>query len=127
VDRIQHGVCAIESEAVVQKLVEGNVVLDMYLISNLKLRVEGVETMADHPIRQLMDAGVCVTLSTDDTFLFGNSLAEEYYALAQDLGFSRAELIQVAKNGVQASMLSASQRCEIETELDALSTEVASE
>ncbi len=124
VDRIQHGVRAIESEAVVQKLVEGNVVLDMCLISNLKLGVEGVETMADHPIRQLMDAGVCVTLSTDDTFLFGNSLTEEYYALAQDLGFSRAELIQVARNGFQTSMLSASQRREIETELDAL---VASE
>ena len=97
-------------------------VLDVCPISNLKLGVEGIETMADHPIRQLMEAGVCVTLSTDDTFLFGNSLTEEYYALAQDLDFSRAELIQVAKNGVRASMLSSSQRRAIETELDTIST-----
>lgn len=120
VDRIQHGVRAIESPAVVGKLVERGVVLDVCPISNLKLGVEGIETMANHPIRQLMDAGVCVTLSTDDTFLFGNSLNEEYYALATDLGFSRVELIQLVRNGIQTSMLDATERGKIEAELDAL-------
>ena len=120
VDRVQHGVRAIESPAVVEKLVERGVVLDICPISNLKLGVQGIDTMASHPVRRLIDAGVCVTLSTDDTFLFGNSLAEEYYALVQELGFSRAELIEVARNGVTSSMLETSQRAKIEAELDAL-------
>ncbi len=71
-------------------------------------------------VRRLIDAGVCVTLNTDDTFLFGNSLAEEYYALVQELGFSRAELIELARNGVKSSMLETSQRAKIEAELNAL-------
>ena len=124
VDRVQHGVRAIESPAVVEKLAQRNVVLDVCPISNLKLGVAGVESMAAHPIRELMDAGVNVTISTDDTFLFGNSLAEEYYALAQDLGFSRAELIRLARNGVQSSMLDAAARRRIEAELDTLATDV---
>ena len=98
-ERIQHGVRAIESADVVDKLVEREVVLDVCPISNVKLGVQGIGHMGEHPIRELIDAGVCVTLNTDDTFLFGNNLEEEYIALAVDLGFSRSELLEVARNG----------------------------
>jgi adenosine deaminase len=75
----------------------------------------------------LVDAGVVVTVSTDDTFLFGNSLAEEYYALSQALGFSNAELVQVARNGVKTALLDDAKRSAIETELDDLLADLSPE
>ena len=68
-------------------------------ISNLKLQVKGIREMSDHPIRQLFDAGVRCTINSDDPFMFGNSLSEEYYALAMDLDFTQQELTQIAANG----------------------------
>jgi adenosine deaminase len=66
--------------------------------------------MAAHPIRRLLDAGVRVTVSSDDPFVFGNRLSEEYYALHRDLGFSRAELLQVVRNGWRVAEIPESER-----------------
>lgn len=99
VDRIEHGVRSIEDSAVVDRLIREGVTLDVCPISNVKLAVDGIPSMAAHPIRRLFDAGVKVTINSDDTFFFGNRLEEEYYALHQELGFSRRELIQLARNG----------------------------
>lgn len=110
VQRVQHGVRAIESAAVVERLIDLDIGLDVCPISNLKLGVEGIDSMAKHPMRALMEAGVCVTVSTDDTFMFGNSLVEEYYALVQELGFSRTELIGLARNGFNNALLDDEQR-----------------
>jgi adenine deaminase len=97
VRRIQHGVRAVESPRLVRHLRDIGAVLDVCPISNVKLGV--VERMADHPIRELHDAGVTCTLSTDDPISFGNTLAEEYTALYQELGFGFAELGELAANG----------------------------
>lgn len=99
VRRIQHGVRSIEDPSVVDLILEKNVTLDICPISNLKLQVAGIPTMNRHPIRQLFDAGVHCTINSDDPFMFGNTLNEEYYALATDLGFTQAELAQIARNG----------------------------
>ncbi len=105
VTRIEHGVRAIENPATVARLVREGVALDICPISNLKLAVRGVPTMGAHPIRRLFDAGVTVTINSDDPFFFGNSLSEEYYALHRDLGFSRAELVRIAANGFRVALL----------------------
>ena len=118
VARVQHGVRAIESPAVIEQLLAADVALDVCPISNLKLGVEGIASMRDHPIKRLMDAGVNVTVSTDDTFMFGNQLVEEYYALVQELGFSRAELIQLARNGFNNALLDEPRRAAYLQELD---------
>jgi adenosine deaminase len=118
VDRIQHGTRAVESSRLVEKIAERGIVLDMCPISNLKLQVDGVPEMSEHPIRQLMDAGVCVTVSTDDTFLFGNSLCDEYHALALELGFDRDDILQVARNGIQSSAMDDKAKSDLLRELD---------
>ena len=105
VTRIQHGVRSIENPATVARLVRENIALDVCPISNLKLAVKGVPTMADHPIRRLFDAGVTVTINSDDPFFFGNSLAEEYYALHEHLGFNKLELLKIAANGFRVALL----------------------
>ena len=97
VKRVQHGVRAIEDPAVVRLAVERGVTFDVCPISNVGLRV--VPAMREHPIRRLMKAGVRCTVSTDDPLSFGNSLVEEYTALALELNFTRGELAQVARNG----------------------------
>jgi adenosine deaminase len=105
VTRIQHGVRSIESPGTVARLLREDIALDVCLISNLKLAVKGVPAMSAHPIRRLFDAGVAVTINSDDPFFFGNSLAEEYYALHQDVGFSLPELVKIAANGFRVALL----------------------
>jgi Adenosine deaminase len=105
VTRIEHGVRSVENPATVARLLREGVALDVCPISNVKLAVRGVGSMAQHPIRRLFDAGVTVTINSDDPFFFGNALAEEYYALYQDIGFSRAELARVAANGFRVALV----------------------
>jgi adenosine deaminase len=105
VTRIEHGVRAVENPRTVARLIREGVTLDICPISNVKLAVRGVPSMAAHPIRRLFDAGVRVTINSDDPFFFGNSLSEEYYALHQELGFSRAELARIAANGFHVALM----------------------
>jgi adenosine deaminase len=97
VTRIQHGVRSIEDPAVVRLAVERDVTFDVCPISNVRLKV--VRSIAEHPIRRLLQAGVRCTVSTDDPLCFANALNDEYAALAGELGFTRTELAQVARNG----------------------------
>ena len=108
VKRIQHGVRAIEDPAVVRLAVERGVAFDVCPISNVGLKV--VPSMAEHPIRRLMEAGVRCTVSTDDPLCFANSITEEYEALAHDLKFTHAELAQVARNGWEVADVSPATR-----------------
>jgi adenosine deaminase len=102
ITRIEHGVRAVEDLVLVERLVREKIGLDVCPISNLKLQV--TPSMDQHPIRQLFDAGVIVTINSDDPFFFGNSLSEEYYAITEDLNFTRPELVQLAKNGFELAL-----------------------
>ena len=123
VKRVQHGVRAIEDPAVVKLAVERGVTFDVCPISNVGLRV--VTAMREHPIRRLMKAGVRCTVSTDDPLSFGNSLVEEYTALALELNFTRAELAQVARNGWAVAEVSTHVRNAALAEIDRLCLGVA--
>jgi adenosine deaminase len=101
--RVQHGVRAVEDPEVIEMLKGEDVTLDVCPISNVKLRV--VEDLPSHPLRRLVEAGVRCTVSTDDPFSFGNTLADEYAALAAGLGFSHAELAAVARAGFEVALV----------------------
>lgn len=105
VTRVQHGIRAIEDPAVVALARERGVTFDTCPISNVKLRV--VPSIAAHPLRRLMQAGVRCTVSTDDPLIFGNSLTDEYVALGNEGGFTPAELAQVARNGWEVADVAA--------------------
>jgi adenosine deaminase len=108
VRRVQHGVRAIEDPAVVKLAADLGVTFDMCPLSNVGLQV--VPAIREHPIRRLMRAGVRCTVSTDDPLNFGNSLTEEYQALAGELAFTAAELGQVARNGWEVADVPAATR-----------------
>lgn len=118
VDRIQHGVRAIEDPAVVRLAAERGVTFDMCPISNLRLKV--VPSLQEHPIRQFMAAGVRCTVSTDDPLNFANTVNDEYAALANELSFTYAELAQVARNGWDVADVSPQLRQRMQAEIEAL-------
>lgn len=118
VTRVQHGVRAIEDAAVVRLCAERGVTFDLCPISNVGLRV--VPSIAEHPIRRLMQAGVRCTVSTDDPLCFANSVVEEYETLARELAFTREELAQVARNGWEVAAVSAEVKARAQAEIDRL-------
>jgi len=103
ITRVEHGVRAAEDTDVMNLLKERSVTLDVCPLSNLKLRV--VPSIQEHPIHQLHRAGIACTVNTDDPFFFGSTLREEYAVLAQEAGFSRSDLAQLAANGFKTALL----------------------
>lgn len=118
VRRIQHGVRAVEDPEVVQLAIDMDATFDICPISNVKLDV--IDSMAVHPIREFFDRGLRCTISTDDPFSFGNTVEAEYRTLARELGFTRQELVQLARNGFEVALVDGDTRKRWMAEIDAL-------
>jgi aminodeoxyfutalosine deaminase len=95
-DRIRHGVRAVEDPALVRELAERQIVLDVCVLSNVRLSV--VDGVASHPLPQLLAAGVPVTVNTDDPTFFGCDLAAEH-AAARTLGADPQALFEAGIAG----------------------------
>lgn len=106
--RLEHGVRSVEDPGVIAEIKRRGIALDVCPISNHKL-MPGV-TLATHPIREFFDAGVKVTVSTDDPISFGNTVVDEYAALAGQRGFTRTELVRLARNGFEVALMPAAQK-----------------
>jgi adenosine deaminase len=102
-ERIGHGVRSIEDPALVKYLHENSVPLEICPTSNVCLKV--YPDYAHHPLRRLWEAGLLVTIGSDDPPMFGTNLSQEYQVLWQEFGFNQAELEHISLNGIQASFL----------------------
>lgn len=102
VSRIGHGVRAIEDFQVVEMLVERAIVLEVCPGSNLAL---GVFDTSTHPINALRDAGVAVTLNSDDPPFFHTSLQHEYDLARDHFGFDEATLLQTTRTALEAAFV----------------------
>jgi aminodeoxyfutalosine deaminase len=80
-DRIRHGITAVEDPALVEELRDRGIVLDVCPISNV--RTGAVPSLERHPLRELADAGVRCSISTDDPAMFDTDLEREYEAAAK--------------------------------------------
>jgi aminodeoxyfutalosine deaminase len=100
--RVQHGVRAAEDPDTLRLLAERGVCCDVALTSNECLKV--VPEVKAHPLRRMMEAGVPVTLSTDDPPFFGTDLVREYERAHAELGLSEAELWQINLNGLRYAL-----------------------
>ncbi|MEL6751042.1 MAG: adenosine deaminase [Pseudomonadota bacterium] len=103
VTRIGHGVRSIEDPALVERLAEDGIVLEVCPGSNISLGV--YPDQAAHPLRKLFDAGVPVTLSSDDPPYFDTTLAAEYEIAARDHGFSEDELLACTRVALEAAFV----------------------
>ncbi len=112
--RLEHGVRSIEDPALVAYLRERQLPLDVCPTSNICLGV--YPSYADHPLRRLWDAGLLLTVNSDDPPMFGADLVHEYEVLVDHFGFNADELERVSLNGIQASLLSEAAKARMKTE-----------
>lgn len=103
VARIDHGVRAEEDPHLMQRLHHEQIPLTVCPLSNLKLKV--VDDLRQHNLKRLLEAGLCVTVNSDDPAYFGGYVLDNYRAVATALGLSRENLYNVARNGFIASFL----------------------
>jgi adenosine deaminase len=115
-ERIGHGIRSLEDPSLVTYLADRQLPVDVSPTSNVCTRC--VPSIGGHPLREMIAAGLFVTLNSDDPPMFGTSLSNEYLVAGRELGFSPAELAELAANGVRASFLA-------EAEKEALLAEIA--
>jgi adenosine deaminase len=96
---IQHGINAVQSKAALELLSHTKIQVNVCPWSNIYLSL--VADYKSHPIRALYDAGVAVTIASDDYAIFGRSLSEEYCALYDQAIFSADELEKIRANGLR--------------------------
>ena len=118
IERIDHGVRAMEDSALVDLLVRDRVPLTVCPLSNVKLRV--FPELAQHNLKQMLDRGLCVTVNSDDPAYFGGYLLQNFLESAQALGLSRAELVTLARNSLEASFTTHAERAPWLAELDTI-------
>lgn len=101
--RISHGVRAIEDADLVKKLADDGVVLEVCPGSNISLQV--FPDFAAHPLRALHEAGVRVTLNSDDPPFFHTSLAQEYDIASAVMGFSDDDINGMTRTAIEAAFV----------------------
>lgn len=110
--RIGHGVRCLEDPELVELLRERQIPLEVCPTSNVCLGV--APTLADHPLPRLMEAGLYVTLNSDDPPMFNTTLTEEYLRTARTFGFDTATLEQLVLNAVRVTLLPEADRLAME-------------
>ena len=112
--RLQHGIRAVEDPELVAYLRDNAIACDVCPTSNVRLGV--YRDYASHPLRQLWDAGLLVTVNTDDPPLFNTSLNDEYVILVDHFGFTADELERVSLNALRASLLPENEKARLSAE-----------
>lgn len=103
VQRIDHGVRCEEDPALMLRLVRDEITLTVCPLSNVRLRV--FDRMEHHNLKRLLDAGVHVTVNSDDPAYFGGYVLENYLAVQRALALTRAQLATLAQNSIAGSFL----------------------
>ena len=102
-ERIGHVLSAIHDPALIEELKARGTALELNPTSNVRTGV--CPSFSGHPLRRYFDAGLLVTLNSDDPAFFGSDLANEYLLAHTEQGFTREELRQLAANSIHASFL----------------------
>jgi len=103
-ERIGHALSAIRDPALVDELKARQTPLELNPTSNV--RTDVCSSFAAHPLRRYFDAGLLVTLNSDDPAFFGSDLANEFLLAHTEQGFDKADLRRLASNSIRASFLS---------------------
>jgi adenosine deaminase len=103
VERVDHGLRCMEDPALVERLVRERVPLTLCPLSNVRLRA--VDTLEDHPLPAMLDAGLLCTVNSDDPAYFGGYVGDNLDAVRASLGLGEDRLRELARNSFVASFL----------------------
>lgn len=117
VERIDHGNRALEDPVLTARLAREGVALTVCPLSNLRLCVVG--DLASHPLPRMFEAGLVVTLNSDDPAFFGGYINENYQAMRDHAGIDDAQLADIARNSFRSAFLNAAERQRLLDEVDA--------
>jgi aminodeoxyfutalosine deaminase len=117
-ERIGHALSAIQDVDLVRELGTRWVPLELNPTSNVRTGV--CASFAEHPLRRYFDAGLLVTLNSDDPAFFSSDVASEYLLAHTDQGFTREELRQLAANSIRASFLPESSKATWLSQIDSI-------
>lgn len=118
VERLDHGVRAAEDPALLARLAREQIPLTVCPLSNVKLRV--FARIEDHNLRALLDAGLKVTINSDDPAYFGGYVLENFRQTAEALQLTRSELKRIARNSLEAAFVDDAERAPWLAQLEAL-------
>ncbi|HYD78492.1 MAG TPA: adenosine deaminase [Paucimonas sp.] len=117
VERIDHGVRCLEDRALTERLARDRIPLTVCPLSNIKLRV--FDRMADHNLRQLLDAGLAATVNSDDPAYFGGYLNQNFIETFEALPLESRHARQLACNSFEAAFLPPEEKRKYLDEVDA--------
>jgi len=103
VQRIDHGVTCVEDPKLVQKIKELKLPMTVCPISNVK--IGPYPTMKDHPIKQMIDAGLLVSINSDDPAYLGAYITDNIITVTNTFNLSKAEVVSLIKNAVISSFM----------------------
>ncbi|WUT72766.1 adenosine deaminase [Streptomyces sp. NBC_00670] len=115
-ERIGHGTSSARDPELLAHLAEHRIPLEVCPTSNIATRA--VATLDEHPIRTFVDAGVLVTVNSDDPPMFGTDLNTEYAVAARLLNLDEQGIAALAKNAVEASFLDPAGKARLTAEID---------
>ena len=116
-ERIGHGIACVRDPALLAHLAEHRIPLEVCPTSNVRTRA--VPSLAEHPLPVMVEAGLLVTINSDDPPMFGTTLNDEYAVAARLLGLDARGVADLARNAVTASFLPVPEQAKILAEIDA--------
>lgn len=108
VSRVDHGNNSLNDPKLIQILAEKRMPLTVCPLSNFKLQV--VPNLDLHPIRRMLELGLCATINSDDPAYFGGYMNENYLALEKHLKLTKDEIVTLTKNAFEASFVSSDKK-----------------
>jgi adenosine deaminase len=117
-ERIDHGVRSLEDSELVARLARDQIPLTVCPLSNVSLRV--VDRLGEHPLPAMVEAGLLVTVNSDDPAYFGGYVGDNYAGVHTELEFDRSDLTMLARNSIRASFLTEPEKQVLLDEIDNL-------
>ncbi|MFE4515361.1 adenosine deaminase [Kitasatospora sp. NPDC056783] len=117
VERIDHGLRCLEDGELVARLVREQIPLTLCPLSNVRLRC--IDTIADHPLDEMLEAGLLVTVNSDDPAYFGGYVEDNFRAVREALALDQETLRLLAANSFRASFIDERRRAELLAEVEA--------
>lgn len=116
VERVDHGIRCLDDKKLVARLVQEQMPLTVCPLSNIRLRA--VDTMADHPLRNMLELGLNVSIHSDDPAYFGGYMDANLAAVMEQFEFTAEEQAQLAKNSINSTFLDPDSKAVLNGEVD---------